>query len=170
MLASLMLPLLCFAADLPADYEVPVPAELKAYSRYAMEPVNVGQEGGEIRVRYTLPRALTGAENEVEMFGIRGKNGVLELSGKNGSARCVREGANESCAVKYLKVRFDLDRVREELEKMGLSPEEKAGYLKVSTHLAQGGREHAFASLMAASGGSDMQGIIHYQGRLPDSY
>lgn len=166
MLISLILSVLAIASssiEISAEYEVPVPAELVAYSRFQMEPVKVKNEGGELRVRYKLPLLLTGIENEIEMRGSYGKNGVLLLNGGKGRAECDGFQSGQQCRVKYEGLHVNLAAAEAELDKLGLPEADRAGVLQVIKRF-QGADRHALlpVAFLAEREGGDMQGIIHY--------
>jgi hypothetical protein len=167
MLVSLILSVLAIAStEISAEYEVPVPAELVAYSRFKMEPVKVNTEGGQVRVRYKLPLLLTGIEQKIEMQGTYGDNGVLIFNGRKGRAECSGFQKGQECRVKYSGVSVDLTRSEAELDKLGLSEADRAGVLQVIKHF-QGADKIATALpeaafLLERESGGDMQGIIHY--------
>jgi hypothetical protein len=167
MLLSLILSVFAFAStEIAAEYEVPVPAELAAYSRFKMDPVKVNKEGGEVRVRYKLPLLLTGIEQEIEMRGTYGSDGVLLLEGGKGLAKCSGFQEGQQCRVKYKDVAVDLALAEAELEKLGLAETDRAGVLQVIKRF-QGADKEAMALpevafLLERDSGGDMQGIIHY--------
>lgn len=167
MLLSLVLSVLAIAStEISAEYEVPVPAELSAYSRFEMEPVKVKREGGEVRVRYKLPLLLTGIEQEIEMRGTYGNDGVLLLEGGKGRAECSGFQEGQQCRVKYKGINVDLALAEAELDKLGLAEADRAGVLQVIKTF-QGTDKEAMALpeaafLLARESGGDMQGIIHY--------
>lgn len=167
MLLSLILSVLAIAStEITAEYEVPVPAQLVAYSRFKMEPVKVNKEGGEVRVRYKLPILLTGVENEIEMRGSYGNDGVLLLNGGKGRAECSGFQQGQQCNVRYSGLTVDLARSEAELDKLGLSEGDRAGVLQVIKTF-QGADKAAMALpevafFLVRESGGDMQGIIHY--------
>lgn len=167
MLLSLILSVIAIAStEISAEYEVPVPAELVAYSRFKMEPVKIKSEDGQVRVRYKLPILLTGIEQEIEMRGSYGDNGVLLLKGGKGRAECNGFQEGQQCNVKYNDLQVDLNRSKAELEKLGLSEADRERVLQVikrfqgADKMAQALPEVAF--LLERDSGGDMQGIIHY--------
>ena len=174
MLLTLILSALAFAStEISAEYEVPVPAELAAYSRFKMEPVKVQNEGGQVRVRYKLPLLLTGVENKIEMRGTYGTGGVLLLEGGKGRAECSGFQVGQQCRVKYNDLQIDQARSEAELEKLGLSETDRAGVLQVIRHF-QGADKIAalpeLAFLVERDNGGDMQGIIHYGAPVESLY
>jgi hypothetical protein len=163
MLVSLILSALAFAStQIAAEYEVPVPAELSAYSRFAMEPVKIKNENGQVRVRYKLPVLLTGVETKIEMRGSYGRDGVLLLNGGQGSAECDGFQSGQQCRVKYKGLAVSLEAAQAELDKLGLSEAHRAAVLQVIKRF-QGVDDASFApSFLLEREGGDMQGIIHY--------
>lgn len=148
-LATLLLAPLAMASDkLAAEYEVPVPAELEAYSRYQMSGIKVRSDGRRLEVSYKLPLELTGIENHLKFEGVDDGSGVVKLTGNHGSMECQAEAGLEACRVKYYGVRQDLSAVERLLDAQRLPQQEKVGRLAV-----------------AARFGGDMEGIIRY--RLP---
>ena len=169
MLISLILAAMAFAStEISAEYEVPVPAELVAYSRFKMEPVEVQTENGEVRVKYKVPLLLTGLENEIEMRGAYGSKGELILNGGKGRAECDGFQNGQQCRVKYNSLDLDLARSEAELDKLGLAEADRAGVLQVIKRF-QGVGDSPAAFLREREGG-DMQGIIHYGEPIPSAY
>ena len=85
-LAGMLLSFTAFASgyDTPAEYEVPVPAELAKYSRLKMEGVKFEKKDGRVRISYMLPLELTGIENKLRFEGTDDGSGVLLLRSDRG--------------------------------------------------------------------------------------
>lgn len=148
---SMLLSPLAFAGDkIPAQYEVPVPAELAAFATYDLEGLEVQSESGEVSLRYQLPLALTGVEQKVKLSGRVESDGVMRLSDENGSTMECREvNAQETCRVVYKGVRQDLGLVKIHLTSLALAPDELEG-------------KFAVAEFFGRAGG-DMEGIVRYR-------
>lgn len=127
-----------------ATYEVPVPAELKEFATYQMDPVAVRVQGSRMRVRYELPLALTGAENDMQFEGIVGQT-ETRLSNPEYGGEMVCVAAENLCRVKYQKLRIDAERAESVLRSMGFAEEKVRGHLAVTTRI-----------------GNDMEGVIHF--------
>lgn len=149
MISAILFSVLAFGySEVPAEYELPVPAELAPYSRFQMKPVEVEVIGDRVKVEYYIPQTITGHENEIEMTGILKAGEDLVLTGPKGNAVCNGVGAGQSCRVKYDNLDLSLELASRELDKLGLSPEDKAGFFQVAARFQESG--------------GDMGGIVHY--------
>jgi len=147
-LTGLLLSLTASASgyDTPADYEVPVPADLAPYSHFKMEGVKFENEGGRVRVSYKLPLELTGIENKLRFEGVDDGSGVLRLRSERGVMECrVLEGV-DTCGVKYTEISQDMLAVERLLDSQRLPLDVKQGIMAVAARI-----------------GGDMQGIIRYR-------
>ena len=162
MLLSLIVSVFAFAG-IPAEYEVPVPAELAAYSRFAMAPVEVRAKGDEVRVKYCLPLLLTGVRNEIELRGSR-EDGVFRLSGEHAEAECDGFEPGRQCRVEYRNLRVDLARAEAELDQLALPENDRAGVLAVIKRFMGYKQAAALPEVFFALAreGGDMQGIVHF--------
>lgn len=72
-----------------ATYEVPVKEpELKSYAKFILPSFSSQVEGDRLTVRYTLPRAVTGAPVEIEMQGVVDEKNPTVLKGEYGEMTC----------------------------------------------------------------------------------
>lgn len=165
MLLSLAFSVLALAStSITAEYEVPVPPELVAYSRFELGTVKVSNEGGQVRIRYKLPLLLTGLENKIEMIGSRDERGVLRLSGEYGSAECDGFQEGQQCRLVYQHLQVDLARSEAELDKLGLSEADRAALLQVIKRFQGADKPKLLeqVAFLVEREGGDMQGIIHF--------
>ncbi len=147
-IAGLFLSLTALASgyDTPAEYEVPVPAELTPYSRFKMEGVKFENEGGRVRVSYKLPLELTGIENKFHFEGVEDRSGVLRLRSERGVMECRVLAGVDTCRVKYTEISQDMLAVERLLDSQRLPLDVKQGIMAVAGRF-----------------GGDMQGIIRYR-------
>jgi hypothetical protein len=147
-LAGIFLSLSAFASgyDTPAEYEVPVPADLSPYSHFKMEGVKFENEGGRVRVSYKLPLELTGIENKLRFEGVDDGSGVLRLRSEQGVMECRVLAGVDTCRVKYTEISQDMPAVERLLDSQRLPLDVKQGIMAVAGRF-----------------GGDMQGIIRYQ-------
>ncbi|MGZ3693702.1 MAG: hypothetical protein ACXWQO_05850 [Bdellovibrionota bacterium] len=143
------------AADAPrALYEVPVPQEMKAFSKYEISYFGKKVSGDTLELTYQLPLELTGISQWVSFSGkiIHGKEPAT-LSGPNGEMNCASNTEalrGDTCAVKYHDIKVDLNAVAQRLKIARISPEMREGKLRI-------------AAMFRESGG-DIGGIITYLG------
>jgi hypothetical protein len=158
----LLLPMLGFAGDFPlANYEVPVPAELKEYAHFYLSDLQVdSRRDGRIKITYTLPLVITGVKNRIRFEGTVGEDGVARLTGEhNSTMECRAEGEGQKCVAKYHGIEQDLEAVASLLDTLKVPAEEKEMRLAVARHAVKF-PTRALAAMMREGG--DMEGFIFY--------
>jgi hypothetical protein len=76
--------------EVQGRYSVPVAPELEGYATFDVPAIRIRQHGSEIEIAYTLPALLVGGDEELSFrgSGSADANGVYQLSGDRGQARC----------------------------------------------------------------------------------
>lgn len=153
-------------ATLP-EYEVPVPAELAPYSRFAMNEVRYVRQGQRLKISYELPLELTGIKNQLKFEGAIGADGISRLEGSSGTMQCVDEAGIETCQVHYWAIRQDFSAVKRLLKSKRYSEEVLRGKLAVARYF--GGVRESFSLLdllispAHAARGGEMEGFIRFR-------
>lgn len=127
-------------------YEVnsPAPKELEAFSRFDLTYETVKLADGQTEVTYTMPKLFLGNETEFRFRGIADFSaGSFVLRSDKAEMACTAFPDHALCRVKYRGIPVDLDGVRETLEQMPISPEEKAGRFALSSLVARAGGDFA---------------------------
>lgn len=141
--APLMLfPLLAFAlpARPVATYRVPVPKELAPYASFEIPYDSLQSSNGKLRLSYSLPAALVGETEDYEFEGqVDRSEPDFQLKGPKGEMSCARDSGGATCQVTHHNVHVDLAKVEAALDASNLTPEQKAGHLKVSQLVARFG-------------------------------
>jgi len=167
-LAGLMLFAMAAQASNLVTYEVPVPEELKPYSKFYLTTLKVKKNSADVAIGYTLPLAITGVPNQIKFEGSIHDDGTIRLRGKNGGMSCQLESAFWVCSAGYHGIEQDLAAVEALLDRMKLSPEEKAARMEVArlvVRMAENSPGFGRFARAAARGG-DMEGVLRFPSSL----
>jgi hypothetical protein len=106
-------------------YEVPIEDDptLKEAASYPVDVIRFDAlADGSQRLQYDLPLALVGAKAGLEFRGSATSATTWELKEKDGStASCTKDGPNVVCREVFTSVDVDIDRVKNELAKQGIT-------------------------------------------------
>ncbi|AKV03579.1 hypothetical protein AKJ09_10242 [Labilithrix luteola] len=89
-------------------YEVPVPADLEAAAQFPVDRVGWRVEGNQATLRWTLPVALTGNPEKVDVTGpYDAAKDAYVLTGEAGTAECRRSGTSLDCTEHLTGIKVD---------------------------------------------------------------
>lgn len=91
-------------------YEVPVPVELEDAAHFSVERVGWKVEGNQATLRWTLPVALTGNPEKVDVTGpFDADKGAYVLTGEAGTAECKTTATSLDCTEHLTGIKVDQD-------------------------------------------------------------
>lgn len=91
-------------------YEVPVPVELEDAAHFEVERVGWKVEGNQATLRWTLPVALTGNPEKVDVTGpFDAEKGAYVLTGEAGTAECKTTATSLDCTEHLTGIEVDKD-------------------------------------------------------------
>lgn len=133
-------------------YWVPVNSALESrYAVFGLSDVEVRRSGNEVRLRYPLPRELTGADNVIELKGLVEKEtNVLQLDGPLGFGECPSADQLQNCSITYRNLKLDPTARTELLRQISRTPTELELREKVAASFclaASGGEPCGFLSV-----------------------
>jgi hypothetical protein len=104
------------SGDVQGQYFVPVAPELLAYATFDVPTIRIRQHNREIEIAYTLPALLVGGDQELSFRGpdSADANGVYQLSGDSGQARCQWLETAFSCDEALSGIAIDRDKLERE--------------------------------------------------------
>ena len=136
-----------------ASYEVPTEdADLKPLSAFDINDIRTRElKDGSVEIRYNLPRALTGATNEIRL---RSTNEATDgtftnFKGTRGEANC----DSMTCNVRYKSVNVNLATVKRDLLSQGISGQDLDRRMKISELFS-----------------GDPAGVIRFKQKRPTSF
>lgn len=117
---SATLPPSLASGDVQGQYVVPVAPELEGYATFDVPTIRIRQHNSEIEIAYTLPALLVGGDQELSFRGpdSADANGVYQLSGDSGQARCQWLETAFSCDEALSGVEIDRDKLEREYAKL----------------------------------------------------
>ncbi len=118
-----------------AQYEVPVPSEIKEYSIFSLDDFDKKLDGDEITIKYHLPKMLVGDTSRIKLTGkIVGSSNnsqEIEMKGEFGSAKCAGSYNSMKCVIEYHDLVVNEVEALKAIQAQSSSAEEEAGRIQV---------------------------------------